>query len=77
MHDDQRIHSSIVDLVLPQRSSCPVCQRLLLAYLSIEDFKADMGKVAVLLLRIDGFEELASIYNVAELEIFSLLCRQA
>ena len=66
-----------MDLVLAEWSPCPVGQRLLLAYLSTEDLLADMGKIAVFLLSIDGFEELASVDNIAELEDLPLLGWQA
>lgn len=38
---------------------------------------ADVRKIAVFLLRIDGLEELANIHDVAEFEDFSLLGWQA
>lgn len=61
-----------MDLVVAQGSAGPVGQRLFFTDLSAEDFLADVGEVAVFLLRIDGFEELTSIYDVTEFEDFTL-----
>lgn len=66
-----------MDLVVAQGAAGPVGQRLFFADLSAEDFLADVGEVAVFLLRVDGLEELASIDHVAEFEDFALWGRQA